>query len=311
MELLRRPFRNPFYKLLAVTIAMSAWLFVQGRQVVDERIRAEVVWRLPPELATTEPLPNTVSATVSGSRSAVRRAARSNPRLEVDLRQSKLGEHALEFSVLEFAGVPAGVEVLQVTPSSVQFVLDEVTTRKMKVVPIPIGDPAPGYSVESVAIEPSVVEVTGPRSVVANQLEISTKPIDVSKIDGHRNLVVELDLAWGVTYAGPDLVAKVAVSALQHHVNIIGVPISVLDARSSWAVNVEDVEVGLVGPAAPLARLDQRRLAVLVYLPDEPVESRYQVALGTSGARMEVINLPAEVRAESITPSVVEVYRKK
>ena len=311
MELLRRPFRNPFYKLLGLTIALSAWLYVQGRQVVEDRVRGEVMWRLPPDLATIEPLPNVVSATVSGSRSAVRRAARSPLRLEVDLRQSKLGDHALEFSVLEFGGLPAGVEVLQVTPSSVQFVLDEVTTRKMKVVPIPIGDPAPGYTVEGVSVEPSVVEVSGPRSVVANQLEISTKPIDVSKIDGHRTVPVELDVAWGVTYAGSDLMAQIEVSALEHHVNIIGVPISVLDATSTWAVSVGSVEVELVGPAAPLARLDQRRLAVLVYLPDEPTEARYQVALGTSGARMEPINLPAEVRAEGVVPSVVEVYRKK
>jgi hypothetical protein len=310
VNLLRPLLDHPLQKLLAVVVALGAWMYVQGQQVVEDRVRAQIMWRLPTGQTTLEPLPTTLTATVAGSRAALKRAAHATLKMQLDLRESEIGDHGVELSPVALEGVPAGVTVVDLSPSSVSFVLDEVTTRKMKVNPILVGDPAPGYVVDGVRIEPSVVDVSGPRLVIADQLDISTKPIDVSDIDGPREVPVELDLSWGVTYAGDDIVAKIRVDARDDSLNLTNRPVVVLDPAGGWAVSAAGVDVELQGPAAALSALDHTRISVLVYLPDEQTQSRYQVGLGTIGARMEVVNVPPEVRVVGVNPSVVEVFRR-
>src|SRR5690606_24193727 len=68
---------NLHYKLVGLLVAISAWLFVQGEQVVTDRVRAAIDWITPVGLVTTEELPATVVLTVEGPRNAVRRAQRA------------------------------------------------------------------------------------------------------------------------------------------------------------------------------------------------------------------------------------------
>ncbi len=301
-------FKHPYLKLVALLVAVLAWGWVQGRQVIEDRVRCSVIWQLPSGLSAAEPLPSSVSVLVSGSRSALRRAAEADLRVVADLREGSRGEQSFEFSNLAIEGVPGGVTVLGMVPTSVRVVLDEVDRRKVKLSAVTVGDPPPGFVVRSIEVEPSVIQVIGPRSVVAGKTSVSTKPVDVSGIVGAVDVITELDLGWGVTYEGPPVTVRVEVQSVQDRLTLTEVPIAVLDPRGGWTVDVPSVEVELEGPAAALAALSHERVSVLVYLPAQPAD-RMQVGLARSGARMEVVNLPPDARVVGVRPSVVRVTR--
>ena len=48
---------NAGYKLLSALLACSIWLYVQGDEVADAKLKARLVWVLPTGLTTVEQLP--------------------------------------------------------------------------------------------------------------------------------------------------------------------------------------------------------------------------------------------------------------
>ena len=71
-------FALPHYKLMALTIALSGWLYVQSSETVEHKVRVGLAWKLPAGMVTTEPLPGSITVALSGSRSAVRQATGQN-----------------------------------------------------------------------------------------------------------------------------------------------------------------------------------------------------------------------------------------
>lgn len=310
MKKLSFKIEHPVYIIVAVLLAVFAWLYVQSSEVMEERINADISWQHPPSLVTTESLPDRLTIAVQGPLWATRAAEREDITLDIDLSRMSVGTHTVDFSAEQLVGLPNGVTVLSVIPPDLELTLDEVTKRKMKVVPITVGDVQPGYTMESVLVTPSVVELSGAKLVIGNQMEISTKPIDVSGIGEFKELAADLDLAWGVAYKGDPLVARIDVSASIESTTINDVPVSVLDPKGGWKVGQQSIEVMLEGPAASLRKIKKDDLQVVVHLPTEVTRGRLQATLAGSAARLQVINLPEDVRVVATTPAVLDVTKR-
>jgi YbbR domain-containing protein len=84
---------------------------------------------------------------------------------------------------------PFGVQVAQVTPSTVAIEFEPSASRLVSVVPSVDGRPAPGYVVGKVAADPARVEVIGPDSAVKRVTEALTEPVSVN---GARSRVQEV-----------------------------------------------------------------------------------------------------------------------
>ncbi|MBI1735831.1 MAG: hypothetical protein HYR51_11715 [Candidatus Rokubacteria bacterium] len=57
---------------------------------------------------------------------------------------------------------------------------DQPTVRALRIAPDVRGEPAPGYVVEGVVVEPPAVQVVGPRSTIERRDTVTTAPVDVS-----------------------------------------------------------------------------------------------------------------------------------
>ena len=171
---------NPWAKLLSVALATAAWLYVQGEEVREERVKAQIAWTLPPNLVATEPLPTTASITVRGTRAAVNKAHQAAVRLVVDASSYAEGGHTVDLDGIVADGLPSTVQRLGLSPSSVQFTLDREAVHSVRIDVVLVGNPAPGYVVAAAESEPNVVEVRGPRDAVSSLRAVPTRPIDVS-----------------------------------------------------------------------------------------------------------------------------------
>lgn len=302
---------NPQYKLLSLLLAVAAWLWVQGEEVIQAQARVAVSWELPDGLVTAAPLPESVLVTLRGARNVVRRAEELQPRMTVDLMDVEIGEHRIEFGLAAISGLPAGAEVIAHTPASVGLILDRLAARKVRVRPVRVGEPDRTVDIVSMTLDPKVVTVRGPSQAISELVEVPTVPIDVTGIREDRTLSYELELPQGAEVVGVSrLKALVDVDARLTRRTFATVPIYVW-RHADWRPITESVQVVLEGPAAELRGLAADGVLAFVHLPDEPNRLRYAAEFGPEeGLRLRIVHPgSAEVQAVAVEPQSVEVFR--
>lgn len=302
---------NPWTKVMSFFFAVAAWVYVQGDEIHEQRVRAKVQWELPAELVTTTPLPEAVMIEVRGARAATRRAEEALVRLRVDLTGFPIGEHSVVLEEYEPTGLPQAVQVIGVEPGELRFELDHEAERKVIVRPVLAGAPAEGFAVEKATLEPDVVMVRGPRSVVASMEDIGTQPIDVSNMVSPGIREVDLALPPGVELVSNVVpTAEIKVAPAKQVVMLTEVPVYVWQ-HPEYLPEVQHVDVTLEGPSDQLRRVSEGSAFAFVHVPDPPNRDRYEAEFGPQqGVRVRVWHPGGEdVRVTAMVPNMVAVVR--
>jgi YbbR domain-containing protein len=304
-------FENLGLKVAALIIAIGAWWYVQSGQTVDATITANLDWKLPPELLAAEPLPSTVTIMVTGTRAATRRAHLDQTPIPVDLTRARAGQMTVDFSALDVKPLLAGVKISGFFPADAKISLDQAMTRKVKVKPSLMGEPAEGYSVASIDIDPAAVEVRGPKRLLGQIYEARTAPIDVTEVAGDIRRPVQLDLPWGIqATSDTEPTVQIDVSAdLQTRV-FKDVPVVV--ASHPELQTPSRLTVTLQGPASALNGIAEDEVLGVVHLPAEVARTGYRAVYGpTTGIRLSVAHpLGGTARVAAVDPPYVEVSRR-
>lgn len=287
------------------------WLYVQSEQDTTAALRAELVWVLPEGLVSVDPLPGAVTLTLRGTRAATRRGRAGELRIPVDIASLRAGEHALELGSYPVSGLPPGLTLLGMSPSSTRFTLDERIERKVVLKPAIIGDAAIGFRLERATVSPSVLTLRGPRSRLVRLPEVSTVPIDISGIAVSDVVPVQVDLPRGVTLAETvEPTADLLVTRLTERRTMVDVPVFVWD-QSGFRVEPDRVTVSVSGPSGLVRDLQPTDIAAFAHLPSDPKRSRFEVPFGAQDEiRLTVLTAgSAEVEILEVQPSRVLVYR--
>ena len=310
--LLGRLTRNPRMKLLSLAAAVVAWVYVQGGEEQVVRLRARLVWELPAGLVPVEPPVQEVTLDVRGTRAATRRAHERDLSIALDASALDVGRHDIVVEGLPVEGLGASIAMVNVLPARIRLELDELAQRKVAVVPVQVGETAPGYAVGSIDLSPAVVTVEGPRAIVEALREVSTAPIDISGLRADEELLVPLELPRGVFRAdGAEVLrANVSVAPNLEREVLAAVPVSVW-GQPGWRTNTPTVAVTLEGPAAELRELQRDEVVAFVHLPEMPDSNRYVASYGPSeGTRLRILHAGnSSVTVVRVEPSSVEVVR--
>lgn len=91
------------------------------------------------------------------------------------------GEYSVPVQT-RLSGTAVGIDPLEVVvdPSEVTVKLERRTTKLLPVSLVLTGFPSEGYEFGSSAVNPSALEVSGPRSVVESVTELKTEPVSLS-----------------------------------------------------------------------------------------------------------------------------------
>src|SRR5262249_3450809 len=101
----------------------------------------------------------------------------------IDLGKMRTGEKIVALSP-QNVQAPFGAEVIRVNPSSVRFSLERTITKTVPIVPTVVGQPADGYEIVEVRLNPAKVEVEGPESRLNTMMSIATVPV---RLDGKQS----------------------------------------------------------------------------------------------------------------------------
>jgi len=183
------PFRHAGLKVISLALAVALWMAVSGEEVVERGLRVPLeLQQFPPGLELSGEPFTLVDVRVRGGSGTLSQVTASDVVATLDLRAARPGRRLFQLTP-ENVRVPFGVEVVQVTPSSIAMVFEKSATRQIRIAPEIEGNPAPGFIVGAVTIDPKTIEVTGPASAVARATEAVTEAVSVA---GARARVAEV-----------------------------------------------------------------------------------------------------------------------
>lgn len=190
--MMERVLANWPVKLLSLVVAVLLWFYVLGSedpqttQAIDVPV---VTVNEPTDLKTIEVTPKTVELRLRGRESALAQADVSRMRMEANLRKAKVGEQRVPVRV---AGLPLSLTVLPGYPSTVTVEVDKIIERNRPVDYERRGDPAEGFVIEQISLEPTEVTVRGATSIVRNVIR-AVVIVDTSGLNTSMDFEAELE----------------------------------------------------------------------------------------------------------------------
>jgi len=223
------PFRHVGLKVVSIALAALLWVVVAGEQIVERALRIPLEFtNVPAQLELVGDPPNVVDVRVRGSSGALSRIATGELVAVLDLRSARAGQRLFHLSGVDVRR-PFGVEVVQVTPSSLSMRFEPSSSKEVPVVPGVEGEPAPGYVIGTVTAVPPTVRVLGPAGALELLTEAITEPVSVA---GAAGPVIE-----EVNVGSPDPSVRLgSVETVRVTVNITAAPVE-------WSVSGVAVQV--------------------------------------------------------------------
>lgn len=178
------PFRHLGLKVWSVILAVFLWLVVAGEETVERGVRIPLeLQQFPANLELQSEPPALIDVRVRGSSGTLSRIAAGDIVAVLDVRSARPGRRLFQLSP-EQVRVPFGLQVVQVSPSNIALSFETTASRRVKVSPAIEGEPAPGFVVGTIEVEPQAVEVVGPESAIERVAEAITEPVSVADAKG-------------------------------------------------------------------------------------------------------------------------------
>ncbi len=214
-------------KLLALVVAIILWfhvLSVEDPQTTQALTVKVVPINEPSGLKAIKITPETIELRLRGRESALSQAQTERIRAEANLRHAKVGENQ---APLRVAGVPLSLTVVPGYPSTAQVEMDTIIERKRPVNDMVRGEPARGFVIEDVKVEPAEVTARGATSAV-REVARTVAIVDVSGINQSAPFEVEVEARdnRNVAVSGVDIdPAIVTVTVQVRELNVKYVPV--------------------------------------------------------------------------------------
>ncbi len=196
-------FHNALYKVVALLLAVLLWMGAQGFRSVEQSLDIPIALEdEPADVVVVEQSAHEVNLRLSGSRAALRRAAKQLVRYPIDIAGVGPGEASFAIEI-ERLQIPRGATVAARSPSTVTLMLDK---RVSKRVPIRVdlsGTPPEGYRVVAVSVSPAYVNLEGANAAMRRIRDVLTDRIDVGSIRETTTLETRLFLETDVWRGEP------------------------------------------------------------------------------------------------------------
>src|SRR5918996_467156 len=127
-------FKHLGLKFVSIALAALIWALISGERIVERALRIPLEFtNLPSELELVGDTPTVVDVRVRGSSGALSRIAAGELVAVLDLRSARPGQrlfHLVESDVR----APFGIDVVQVTPSSISMRFEPSVTKLVPIV---------------------------------------------------------------------------------------------------------------------------------------------------------------------------------
>ncbi len=222
----QRP-KNWVLKLLSLLFALFLWYFVVGEDKVDMNVTIPVeIVNLPRELVISNQFKKQLEVTVSGQRSLIRGITSQHISRTVDLSKASPGTVVIQ-NTPDSVSLPRGLSILRVQPPTLTLLLDRLIQKEIIITPILVGKVQNNFRMESVTVEPSTLEISGPESILGTEQNLDTSPIDITGLNQSAVKQVSLVLKPEIAdiIGEPVVAVHLNVVELKQEVELADIPI--------------------------------------------------------------------------------------
>jgi YbbR domain-containing protein len=285
-------------KAVSVVIALVLWAVVLGSRSVEVTKDVPLEVTTPEDLVVASDLPEKISFRLYGPKAFLRNILdRPEEPILINLSGSKPTVITYRFFT-DNIRIPIGVKVLSIHPSSISIKLERM---KRKEVPVRVqlqGTPPEGFKITKLGLNPEVVRIRGPESVIDRIHEIYTQPVDVSGIKQTSEKPAPLDL-------------------VDSHVQLEGdLPRIYIEMEAPSAnFRIKNVDIRVISPYKSV--LEEKTVTILVRAGQKDLQSidRSQVyatvdLTGKERGKHRVpvtVNLPKNINFVKVIPEQVDV----
>ena len=149
-----------------------------------------------------------IEVTVSGPRSIIQEMSSRAITRQVDLSSAAPGTMVID-NDNNHIPVPRGITVQRVQPSSIILSLDKLIQKKFSVSARTVGQVPDGYVVKSLKVDPEMITITGPLTILSQVSELYTKPINLEGMKQSIQLQVPLAMEPAIV----ELIGETSVTA--------------------------------------------------------------------------------------------------
>jgi YbbR domain-containing protein len=252
-------------KIFSLFLGLSAWAWIQSETLSETTIKISIDYTSSDELSLAEVPRQSVSAIVRGAQGKLRNVEDTQLYANINLNDFSQGRHTYEFNISEIKGLAEGVELLRLSPPSVDIELDQEITKEIPLEPNLVGVTKEGWTLLSKKISPSSITLSGPQKLLSNIDTIKTDPISIENITGEASFQTAPFL--------PELLRVKSKQNITVELNLVPLSnsklfeqIPVLVRSPFWKSKAQDVNLTLKGPTEELKELKAERLT-LVLLP--------------------------------------------
>ena len=167
-----------------------------------------------------------------------------------------------------------------------EYIKIKVEPKDLKYIPLEasvVGEPAHGYEIKSVSIEPSELEVTGPLSIIENTNKIYTEKIDVEGLTKNETFEVAyktLNKLLSVKETEPlQVTVNIEPAIMERTIENIVVNVTGLNEKFFLENDIPDVSVTLQGTVPVLENYSPGKRFVSLDLQSIKEEGEYDLPL--------------------------------
>jgi YbbR domain-containing protein len=186
--------RHWLLKLMSLIIGTSLWYFVVGQDQVDMIVTIPLELRnLPADLVIANQYKKDIEVAIRGPRRLIQEMRQQNISRPVDLSKAAPGPLVVK-NDSDSIPLPQGITVQRVQPANITLQVDRLVQKDFTITPVTKGKPAAGFVMESIAVNPAHITVTGPQSVLDRETALKTAVINLEGLDRSNTFQVHLHL---------------------------------------------------------------------------------------------------------------------
>lgn len=262
------------------------------------------VGEVPEGLQIAEPVVSPDEVRIRGAASVVGAVDRVVARVRID--DSEIDVNSpVDLVAVDVRGQEVGTGLIDIEPETVSVQIDvraTETTQTVTIRPVIEGTPAPGFALESLAVEPVTVTLRGTPEELSGILGVSTEPLSIAGASEDQVFEAALELPEDVELAGAQepvvTVTATIVPSVSSRTFVVGV-VCAGAGENECLPSIDQLTITLSGPGGALSTLGGGDVT--------PTVDAGGLVPGTYVLNPTIGALPEGVTLLNITPGSVSV----
>ncbi len=256
-------------RIISLILGFSLWAYISGSRQIKMVTKAFTVpiyfENITDNVILMEDVFYEVNVQLRGPEKTIRTLDLKDLYVSIDLENKAFGIHSIPLTE-RMIHRPKGIQVVGITPNTVQFRIERKLKKLLPVKPTIVGNVAEGFEIKKVLPSPPALELEGPASEFQKRDYISTEPIDVSGKTTSFTTKGFVVLKSDYLKVTKDSSVKISVIIGEETKtrNFRGIPVTLIHQKKKTWVNPTRINVIATGPYSSVKKLIRKNFHVIV-----------------------------------------------